>query len=325
MATDQGPVVQSAILRLELVRLRKKNKLTQEDVARGLEWSTSKLIRVEGGHSSITKVDLDALLTRYGVTSGSDRQRLQDLNRGARLAGWWNAYRNEISAPYLNYVGYEAGASFIRQFPGTVVPGLLQTDRYAEALTTNAVESKEVVPVVNLRLQRQLELAQRSERPRQYYVLDEAVIRRHIGIEIDPTIMPNQLHYIAETAANDDLITVRVVPFRAGAHGGLSGAFTLLEFDGDLPELLYLDPGRGEHAIITSDDAQVSEYADTFETLLDRALDEGDSITFIRDAAGEMLLSIGNCASQVYLFPNTATASAARSDTFCPKVNHYVA
>ena len=55
MATDQGPVVQSAILRGELVRLRKRSKLTQEEVARGLEWSPSKLIRIEGGHSSVTK------------------------------------------------------------------------------------------------------------------------------------------------------------------------------------------------------------------------------------------------------------------------------
>ena len=317
MATDQGPVVQSAILRGELVRLRKRSKLTQEDVARGLEWSPSKLIRIEGGHSSVTKVDLDALLTRYGVTSDSDRQRLQDLNRGARLAGWWNSYRNEISAPYLNYVGYEAGASFIRQFPGTVVPGLLQTAAYAEALTVSAVETMEVAPVVKLRLQRQSELAQRSEPPRQYYVLDEAVIRRHIGIDIDPAIMPNQLRRIVEMAAKDELITVRVIPFEAGAHAGLSGAFTLLEFDNYLPDLLYLDPGRGELAIITPDAAQVSEYADTFETLLDRALDQDDSIAFIRDAAEEMLLRPSNFATHKLIFPpNVTTVSVAREVTY---------
>ena len=62
MASDQGPVVQSALLRNELVRLRKERKMTQETVAENLEWSPSKLIRVEGGRSSITKVDLDALL-----------------------------------------------------------------------------------------------------------------------------------------------------------------------------------------------------------------------------------------------------------------------
>jgi transcriptional regulator with XRE-family HTH domain len=113
MATDQGPVVQSALLRGELVRLRKDKGLTQEQVADGLEWSPSKLIRVEGGRSAVTKVDLDALLSRYGITSESTRDRLQALNRGARERGWWDKHRDSIAPTYLNYVGFEAGTSFI--------------------------------------------------------------------------------------------------------------------------------------------------------------------------------------------------------------------
>ena len=287
MAAGQGPVVQSAILRTELVRLRKRNGLTQESVASALEWSASKLIRVEGGRSSITKVDLDALLDRYGVTSEQVRRQLQDLNRGARETGWWDAYRSEISAPYLNYVGYEAGATYIRQFPGSVLPGLLQTAGYAKALTVSAVGVLEAGPVVRLRLQRQSELDKRSAPPHQSYVLDEAVIRRHIGIDTDPAIMPNQLRYLADRAASDDRIMVRVIPFTAGAHAGLSGAFTLLELDGELPDLLYLDTGQGEHARLSIDSPWVAEYADKFETLLDLALSGSESIAFIRSAAEE--------------------------------------
>lgn len=294
MAADQGPIVASAVLRGELVRLRKASKLTQEDVARDLEWSPSKLIRVEGGRSAVTKVDLDALLTEYGVTSGAERDRLQQLNRWAREPAWWDVYRNDISAPYLSYVGYEAGASFIRQFPGTVVPGLLQTEEYAKALTIGAVDVMKVNPVVKLRLQRQAEIAKRTDPPYQYYVLDEAVIRRRIGIEIDPSIMPNQLRFIADRAADNDRITVRVIPFSAGAHVGLSGAFTLLDFDGGLPDLLYLDTGRGELADITGDSPQVADYRANFEALLRPALSEIESIDFIRRAAEEMLLCQNN-------------------------------
>src|SRR5262245_4034664 len=94
MPSDQGPAVQSALLRDELVRLRKQRGLTQQQVAVALEWSPSKLIRVEGGASSITKVDLDALLTSYGVTSESHRERLQALNRGAKAPGWWDRYKD---------------------------------------------------------------------------------------------------------------------------------------------------------------------------------------------------------------------------------------
>ena len=62
-----------------------------------MEWSPSKLIRVEGGGSSITKVDLDALLTKYGVTSESHRERLHNLNRGAKKEGWWDSYKDEVN------------------------------------------------------------------------------------------------------------------------------------------------------------------------------------------------------------------------------------
>jgi transcriptional regulator with XRE-family HTH domain len=287
MVSDEGPVVQSAILRGELVRLRKHRGMTQEQVARNLEWSASKLIRVEGGRSSITKVDLDALLGQYEVTSADQRDRLHGLNRGARATGWWGAYRDDVSPAYLSYVGYEAGAAFIRQFPGTVVPGLLQTPEYAEALTVISVDSVAVAPVVRLRLQRQRELARRQPRPHQHYVLDEAVIRRHVGIQKDPAIMPNQLMHIVARAQEDDRIKVRVIPFRAGEHAGLSGPFTLLDFEGGLPDILYLDAGRGAIELISNDD-QAVEYRDNFEKLLETALSAEDSLEFIHAAAEEM-------------------------------------
>lgn len=288
MASDQGPVVQSALLRSELIRMRKEKGMTQEQVARNLEWSASKVIRVEGGHSSITKVDLEALLRQYGVTSESQHERLQGLNRGARASGWWDAYRGDVPAPYLNYVGYEAGAATIRQFPGTVVPGLLQTAEYAAALTAISVEPAKVAPVVRLRQRRTAELALRQPPPRQFYVLDEAVIRRRVGIRKDPAIMPDQLTHIADRAGDDERITVRVIPFGAGEHVGLSGPFTLLEFEGSLPDLLYLDAGRGIIDLVNGNDAEVSEFADNFEKLLDSALPADESLEFIRRAAEEM-------------------------------------
>jgi transcriptional regulator with XRE-family HTH domain len=289
MATDQGPVVQSALLRNELVRFRKEARLTQEQVATELEWSPSKLIRVEGGRNSITKVDLDALLTKYGVTSESRRDQLQALNRGARERGWWNGYRADVSPTYLTYVGFEAGAAFIRQFQSGFLPGLLQTEDYAEAVTVNSVDSDRVAAIVGLRLQRQSELAQRDPRPRQYYVIDEAVIRRHVGISQDPAIMPDQLRRIADVAEQDDLITVRVIPFEAGAHRGLYGPFTVLEFDGGLPDVLYIDAGRGEFAsVVVGNEPQVAEYRDDFELLLGDALTAEKSIERIRSVAESM-------------------------------------
>jgi transcriptional regulator with XRE-family HTH domain len=288
MASDQGPVIQSALLRGELVRLRKERGLTQQQVAVAMEWSPSKLIRVEGGGSSITKVDLDALLTEYGVTSESHRERLHNLNRGAKETGWWAAYKDDVSADYLSYVGFEAGAAFIRQFQIGVVPGLLQTAGYAEALTSVfQFEPETVRTLVRLRMQRQSELWQRLSPPRQYFVLDEGVIRRHVGIKRDPAIMPNQLRSIADRAERDRLVTVRVIPYEAGAHPGLVDPFTLLEFEAGLPDVLFFDANRAA-LMISGDDPDVARYAEHFEELLENALSAEESIELMRKVADDI-------------------------------------
>ncbi len=288
MASDQGPVIQSALLRAELVRLRKERGLTQQHVAGSLEWSPSKLIRVEGGASSITMVDLGALLTMYGVTSESHRERLQTLNRGAKEPGWWDTYKNDVSADYLSYIGFEAGAAFIRQFQLSVVPGLLQTAEYAEVVTTvGPVAPKAVESMVRLRMQRQSELARRSSPPRQYFVLDEGVIRRHVGIKRNRAIMPNQLRSIADRVERDHLVTVRVVPFDAGAHPGIIDPFILFEFEAGLSDMLVLDADRSP-VISSGDDPRVVQFAGYFEDLIEDALSAEESIKLIRSAATEM-------------------------------------
>ncbi len=289
MATDHGPAVNGAQLRGELTRLRRASGFTQQQIAKELFWSPSKLIRVEGGHSGITRVDLDALLSRYGVTSDDELERLHELHRASREAAWWDDYRDSIAPTYLNYVGFEAGASSIRQVQIGFIPGLLQTAEYAEAVTViGNVAPENVRKIAGLRLQRQAELAKRSARPRQSFVIEEGVIRRHVGIRKDRTIMPAQLRVIADRAERDELVTVRVIPFDAGEHPGLFGSFTLLEFEGEVADVLYLDSGQGLINMIDAEDPQMAEYVDDFDELLDVALSAEKSIEFIRGIAQEM-------------------------------------
>lgn len=289
MASDQGPIVQSALLRNELVRLRKEKGMTQEQVARKLEWSPSKLIRIEGGKNAITRTDLQALLMTYDVTSESRHERLQALARGAREPAWWNKYKGEVDDGFLTFVGYSAGASYIRSYHGTLVPGLLQTREYAEVMSTGMVSQTIRATAVRIRMQRQEELARRESPPRQFYVLDEAVIRRHVGVATDPGIMPAQLIELADTSEARDDLTIRIIPFSAGAHLGVYGPFTLLEFEGDLGDLLYMEGRPQTSVLLTGDDQQIGDYRDYFEMLLELALPVDKSIALIRQAAEDLM------------------------------------
>jgi transcriptional regulator with XRE-family HTH domain len=289
MPADQGPVVQSALLCRELAGLRRERNLTQAQVARELGWPTSTLTRIEGGHGSIATADLDALLTRYGITEEDTREAFHARHRDAREQGWWDAYAGQISRTYLEYVSYEAGAASIRQFQVSLLPGLLQTRRYAEVVTeVGTVGARWVAPVIELRLRRQSQLASRSAPPRQLFVIDEAAIRRHVGVGRDPAIMPDQLRSIADRAEQDTLVTVQVIPFGAGAHPGLFGPFTLLGFDGALPDIAYRDSGRGTFELAVGDQPVVSEHTADFEGLLESALTADESIELIRTAADQM-------------------------------------
>jgi uncharacterized protein DUF5753/helix-turn-helix protein len=289
MPADQGPVVQSALLWRELARLRRERELTYAQVATALGWPPWKLIKVEGGHGTITTADLDALLAQYGISDVAAVELLNALHRSTLERAWWDSYADRVNAAYLEYVGYEAGAVSIRQFQNSLVPGLLQTPRYADVVTNvGAAGARWVIPVAELRFERQSHLASRSEPPRQLFVLDEAVIRRHVGISHDPAIMPDQLRSIARRAEQDTLVTVRVIPFTAGAHPGLFGPFTLLGFGEELPDILYRDPGRGTFELAIRDHPQVSEHTADFEALLESALTAGESIQLIRTAAEQM-------------------------------------
>jgi hypothetical protein len=131
-------------------------------------------------------------------------------------------------------------------------------------------------------------MGRRSPSPRQYFVLDEAVVRRHVGIKTDPGIMPGQLRSVADRTVRDKLVTVRVLPFEAGAHAGLD-PFTLLGFEGSLSDVLYLDPGLERSMdLITGGVPEVTEAARVFDELLEDALSAAKSLELIRNVAEEM-------------------------------------
>jgi hypothetical protein len=260
-----------------------------------MEWSEAKVIRVEGGKTALTKNDLEALLKVYGLTGRARLDELHELSRGSKRSAWWDSYRGVgINDEIVRLVGYEAGASSIRQSHNAFIPALLQTPEYAEVVTRENTPADLVEIVVRFRLQRRKDLERRdpSLSPEETYVLDEAVIRRHIGVSVDPGLMVEQLYHLIELGRRDT-INIHIVPFRKGSHFGLNGPFTLMGFR-SLDDVLYLE-SAGNSQVIQGGD-RIVEYADAFFSLLEgneekpaEALDVEESRKLIREAAQEML------------------------------------
>ncbi len=264
--------------------------MTQEQVAASMEWSLSKLIRIEGGGVSISVSDLRSLLALYEVTDGGQVEELVGLARAARQRSWFTAYRDITSPSYVTFVGYEAAASIVRQFEPTIIPGQLQTEEYARAVTFEYAADR-VDKLVEIRMRRQ-ELLEES-RQLFFFILDEAVIRRQVGAPTNPGIMRRQLRKLVETARQPN-ITIEVVPFSAGVHPGMKGPFTVLEFPGDDEDVLYLENTRGggsnPSVLLTGEDPQILTHRVAFERLREQSLGPKKSIDLIGQVAEGMTL-----------------------------------
>lgn len=281
MIDDRGPVVYQALLIHRLIELRRGNGLTQEKVARALEWSHAKLMRYEGGTQVLPKAELDALLRLYGVDDSLRGRELQEIGRRARDKPWWYPHRHALTTEERRYVGLEMGAGRIRRYCTHLLPELLQTRDYARAVCPSPDQAGRWVDV---QIGRQGVLFTRNPAPEQVYVLDEVTLRYLIG---GREVMVRQLHHLVERSASVEL---RIVPLRSQMHYLLAQQvhnLTLFDFDDGLPPVLYTQHlGRLR---VWPEEKDVHSYAEAFDRLIgEHALDADQSRALVEHRIAEL-------------------------------------
>jgi transcriptional regulator with XRE-family HTH domain len=187
----------------EIGRLRHSSGLTMEAASQRLGWSTSKLHRLENGHSRISTDDLEDLLDLYGVRS-PQREALIQLGRDARKRGWWTKYADVFTGSYMSMESEAAGI----RINAHVVPGIFQTADYAREVVTRtrpAISADDAERRVAARIARQEALFSRADPPEIHVVLDEAVLHRQVG---GPAVTCGQLTALTETGTRPD-VTIR--------------------------------------------------------------------------------------------------------------------
>ena len=285
VGAGQNPTVRRRRLGLELRRLRDGLDLKIEDVVNPLGWSTSKLSRIETGRIGIRVADLERLLDLYGMRAEPMRSELVALARQTRQRGWWQAYGDTLGHAYQTIIALEGEASAIHTYEALAVPGLLQTPAYARALIAAAGTDRHLNPdqvdtLVAARMARQSRLS-RDAPPRLIAVIDEAGLRRQVG---NADVMRNQFRYLAEMNRMPT-VAVHVLPFAAGAHTGMDGAFTIFEFEQD-PHIVHTEGKTG--AVVLDRIEDLDTYKQAFRALLDVALDAEESVEFLAKLGNEM-------------------------------------
>jgi transcriptional regulator with XRE-family HTH domain len=233
------PTIKRRRLGAALRRVREATGHSTESAASALGWSQSKVSRVETATTAVTPDDVRTLLELYGAES-DEVTTLVNLAMEDRQPAWWRQYSDVLPESFTGYLSLESEASRMLTYESEVVPGLLQTDAYARAILGQhplTVMPYEIEQAARLRVARQSRL--RGNDPLELdVVINEAVVRRVVG---GAEVMRAQLAQIIEVAELPN-VTLRILPFGAGAHPAANGSFVLLDFpDDDDPRIICLD------------------------------------------------------------------------------------
>jgi transcriptional regulator with XRE-family HTH domain len=267
-----------------LRRLREAATLTGEEAAVKLKWSPSKISRIETGRVAVSVGDLQHLLDLYEV-AGSLRERLIELARTAGQRGWWDAYSDAMTSGYSTLIALEADAESERHFAPIIVPGLLQTERYAHEITRRSLlfaPAGEIARLSQVRMNRQKVLT-RINPLKLHVILDEGALRRQIG---SAEVMREQFSRLIEMAGRPN-ITLQVLPLTAGPHLALTGVFTIVRFPEKVAlEVVFLQNLTSD--LFIENEVEVYRYGLAFENLCELALDERESIAMITQVTDEI-------------------------------------
>lgn len=283
------PTVRRRLLGAELRRLRAAAGFSLDAAARVLECDRSKISRIETGHRGVRPKELRELLAEYGVEE-KRRHALADLARQAGKRGWWRDYGTILPAPYLDFIGLEAGAATMWTYETHLVPGLLQTEDYARAIMTagppaaaDATKERDRFQdqSVAVMTSRRRVLTRADDPPHYRAIVSEAVLRQPVG---GPEVMRAQLERLAGVGATLPNVTVQVLPFAAGALAARMGGFAVLMFPApaDLG-VVYVDGLTGGLFLEEPDD--VERHVLAHEHLRAAALSVAETARLIEEAA----------------------------------------
>ncbi|MEU8816431.1 helix-turn-helix transcriptional regulator [Actinoplanes sp. NPDC048796] len=282
MNQHRSPTIRRRRLGVELRRHREAARITIDMVAERLGCSTSKVSRIETGHTSATPGDVSAMLDIYGV-SAAVAQELVQIAREARQKGWWHPFSTVLSGAY---VGLEAATRCIRTYEQQVIPGLLQSEEYAIAMIRAARlgdNDQEIEQRVRVRMERQSLLIQ-DDPIDLWVVLDEAVVSRPVGGD---AVMVDQLAKLINAARLPN-VTLQILPFAVGAHASMDSTFAILEFEeeGDA-DVVYIDSATG--GLFLEKAEELGKYISIFESIQATALPPEESIEMIEMLVEEPL------------------------------------
>ncbi|XVV13084.1 helix-turn-helix domain-containing protein [Actinoplanes sp. CA-131856] len=296
MAEGDSPTIARLRVRVALREAREAAGLTQLQVAEEMEWSNSKVIRIEKGDVTVSINDLRGLLALLGIR---DKTKINSLLTDARIArtrqkhdsAWWHEerFRDQMSESLRKFVEYEAETSQLRSFNIFYIPGPLQTPEYGTALTGTWMEEADfsqdkVDALVEARAHRREALIRRGDSLEYLVLLDQSVLMRSFG---GRAAFIEQLRQLIELSERG-LYKMRMLPFSLEIAIANNGSFELATVGVGRAnnEVMYRETGVSDEIVETRPDTL--RHRKRFDQLWKFADSEGDTTAFVQKRIDEL-------------------------------------
>lgn len=284
-SSADASLIAESRLRRAFIDYRLAAGLTQTEISNRLDWSVSKVHRIENGPTGISTADALVLLSMYGVAGAEERGEVIRKVRAVRQQAKDNTYKNLFPKAFAQYLACEATANSIAIFQPDVVPDIMQTNAYAAAVDHGRnIDPAQASAIHALRKQRAAYLLGKYG-PALTVIMDESILHRAVGGEQLPpdriyeplTTVIDRLKRLntgarpePRTEWSDELnphISIQIVPFEADIYPLPMHPYTILEFpDAQDPPALYVHDTV--KPVFTYDSAEsVQAHADTFQNL----------------------------------------------------------
>jgi hypothetical protein len=253
-----------------LADVRAKTGLSLAEAGAVIQRSAATLSRLERGLIQKPRLtDVRPLLDHYRSVAPSTVDEdvvsliLRLTEQGAAPA-WFSKFRDVIGGPMTagdaqQYIEYENDASVIRTYEPEAIPGLLQTERYAVAMTEvflAAYAPAQRARFVELRLARQQVLDRQSEQLELDVVLGELALRRRLA---DDDVMREQLQQLLDVSEKRSNVSLRIAPIELGHKALYGGSYVVMDLaDPDENGVVYLESRAAP--VFDRDDAEVDRF-----------------------------------------------------------------
>ncbi|MEU3521744.1 helix-turn-helix transcriptional regulator [Streptomyces sp. NPDC006654] len=255
--------------------------LKQEDVARLLGASVSKVSRIETGQHQFKEQDLARFFVIYQVTDPLEQAQLRELAQVANQQPWWQPWSGVAQKHLQAVVSFEDMAQRIRVYEPLQLPGLLQTEGYARAMIAGgSADVHQRQALVDLRMERQQRFRSAGEDKKLICVLDEGSLKRRYGT---PQVMHQQLEHLIGLAENPRYL-IRIAEqdrYDLPVH---LGSTTIWEFSARiLPDIAYAEVFDG--GLIFQDEEQVDKRKKAFDRLRGASLSPQGTVRRLKHLA----------------------------------------